>query len=308
MDRQSTRPTGWADLPNDLLVRILLSLNIVDLVMGAARTCRSWRATSKDAELWETVDLTTSKINLVRVALSPYYMINEESGNRLKLALNAALNLSRGNMTCLIFNFYTYIKGRELISAAQRTPNLKRLVLPAWNQIDMEAFEEAVKYWKDLHSLTIPYIYRSENILSSLGTHCKNFSEMKILSPFHLDFAKAIIAHVPNLKVLSLQCVVVYKDAVLHLLTNMKHLEVLNLTHSVVADFNPQHGPEQNLFFQRVNGEISERAVHLKKFILCTDELCPKCSENTLADHSLIRWYEFGEEHWRQDEVPSLAV
>lgn len=120
MDRQSTRPTGWADLPNDLLVRILLSLSIVDLVMGAARTCRSWRATSKDAELWETVDLTTSKINLVRVALSPYYMINEESGNRLKLALNAALNLSRGNMTCLIFNFYTYIKGRELISAAQR--------------------------------------------------------------------------------------------------------------------------------------------------------------------------------------------
>ena len=120
MDRQSTRPTGWADLPNDLLVRILLSLSMVDLVMGAARTCRSWRATSKDAKLWETVDLTTSKINLVRVALSPYSMIDEESGNRLKLALNAALNLSHGNITCLIFNFHVYIKGKESISVAQR--------------------------------------------------------------------------------------------------------------------------------------------------------------------------------------------
>ncbi|GMN32236.1 hypothetical protein TIFTF001_003577 [Ficus carica] len=180
-------------------------------------------------------------------------------------------------MTCLIFNFHLYIKGKELISVAQRSPKLKRLVLPAWNQINLEAFKDVVKYWKDLESLTVPFMYRCERILKSFGVHCKNFSELKILSSFPIHFANAIIAHVPNLKVLSLQYTVVYEDAALHLLRNMKR-------------------------------EIIACALHLKKFLFCTDFRGPKCNGNSITDHSVIWWHEFEEEHWRQDEVPSLAV
>lgn len=120
MDRKSSRPTSWTDLPYDLLVRILLSLNIVDLVTGPARTCRSWRAACNDPVLCEIVDLSSMRTKLVRVAGTPYSTSDEESSYRLKLALNAALNLSHGNMTCLIFNFHVYIKGKESISVAQR--------------------------------------------------------------------------------------------------------------------------------------------------------------------------------------------
>ncbi|GMN32239.1 hypothetical protein TIFTF001_003581 [Ficus carica] len=71
MDRKSSRSTSWIDLPYDLLVRIFLSLNIMDLITGAARTCRTWRAACNDAVLWETMHLSSVKTNLVSVGRSP---------------------------------------------------------------------------------------------------------------------------------------------------------------------------------------------------------------------------------------------
>ncbi|WJX10189.1 hypothetical protein P8452_00942 [Trifolium repens] len=43
--------------------------------------------------------------------------------------LKYALSLSNFNTTCLVFNYFVYLTDAQLITIAERTPNLRRLVL-----------------------------------------------------------------------------------------------------------------------------------------------------------------------------------
>ena len=165
----------------------------------------------------------------------------------------------------------------------------------------MEAFQEAVKYWKCLESLTLPYVFRYEEILSSIGANCKNLSEMKSSCSVDLGLVEAIIANVPRLKVLSLRHTAAFKQALLHLLKSLKNLEVLNLMHVLVADLT-QAGME----LQGIDDEITKCALHLKKFLTCPERLCPKC--NVVEDDNILRCFDLDEDDWRRDEIPSLTI
>ncbi|EXB37391.1 F-box/LRR-repeat protein [Morus notabilis] len=121
MNKKVSRSTSWSDLPHDILVRIFMSLNLLDLVTGAFRTCRTWRAACSDPSLWKKLDLNSVQLNMLSIARRPFSMADNRSCRMLLLVLCGALNLSRGNLTCLmLINFYVDVDGRELIYAAQR--------------------------------------------------------------------------------------------------------------------------------------------------------------------------------------------
>lgn len=123
MDKKISKPTGWDEMPCDLLVKIFMLLNISDLATGASRICRTWRKAACDPGLWKIVDVNSlEKSNsLIDIPGSPDSMSDEEySSSRLMLVLNSALNLSCGQVTCLIFPFNFYIEDKELISVARR--------------------------------------------------------------------------------------------------------------------------------------------------------------------------------------------
>lgn len=68
--------------------------------------------------------------------------------------------------------------------------------------------------------------------MKTIGTNCKNFSELKLTCNFNLDYANAIVKYVPKLKVLSLRATIVFnKEILICILDDLKHLEALNICH-----------------------------------------------------------------------------
>lgn len=169
----------------------------------------------------------------------------------------------------------------------------------------MEGFKEAVKHWQELESLIVPCIYSPMCIMKAIGTHCKNFSKLKIMCPFDMEFAKAIIKYTPELKVLSLRCALVYKDALTHILNKLKHLEVLNVTHCLLVDDSEQDG--FIVVYRQHEEETIEKASRLKNFFCCQHSSCPMC-RRAFDDEGILKWFEYEQELWLADEVTSLAL
>ena len=110
-------------------------------------------------------------------------------------------------------------------------------------------------FWTELESLIAPCVYAPSSMMRAIGCYCKNFTELKLMCPFDYDFAKAIILHTPQLKVLSLHCIVVFKEALIYSLQNLKHLEVLNLSHCLMVS-DIQEGVGYLVVYLRVDDEI----------------------------------------------------
>ncbi|PRQ17771.1 putative F-box domain, leucine-rich repeat domain, L domain-containing protein [Rosa chinensis] len=104
--------------------------------------------------------------------------------------------------------------------------------------LKVAGFEAALKNWPQLESLTIPCDFLVE-IMEVIGKHCNKSAEMKLMCDFYEEYAEAVAAYIPNLKVLSLRCAEVSRGAVLHILNQMNHLQVLNLSHSYIVDHAP---------------------------------------------------------------------
>ncbi|PON62818.1 LRR domain containing protein [Parasponia andersonii] len=260
------------DIPYDILVKIFMALDILDLVTGVSRVCSLWRAASCDAVLWRKIDLSMVRPDSVDIPARPDDLFEDESSNKLMLILKNALNL--------------------------RPP------ISIWNSISIEALEKAVMCWKDLESLTVPCVYAPCSMMRATGAFFKNFCELKIMCPFDIDFAHSIVSQSP-LKVLSLRCAVVFKEALLYLLENLKHLEVLNLTHCLLVSDTQEAGFLE--VYREIDEEISENVSHLKQLLTCKKISCSMC-KIAVDQEDFLRWYDYDEGNWRVDEIPSLTV
>ncbi|PRQ17770.1 putative F-box domain, leucine-rich repeat domain, L domain-containing protein [Rosa chinensis] len=78
------------------------------------------------------------------------------------------------------------------------------------------SLSEAAKNWPLLESLTIPGSFSIE-LMKAIGQHCKNLRELKMMHRFDMNCAENILAYAPSLKVISLRCNRVHRDAVLFL-------------------------------------------------------------------------------------------
>jgi len=106
------------DLIHEILVKIFLCLNVVDVAV-ASLVCKSWNEACHEPSLWNKIDLST----LGSYCFSkPLNKVEAYRHSSLKMTqfLKHVFDLSGGNTTFLIFNFYVYLTNEQLILVAQR--------------------------------------------------------------------------------------------------------------------------------------------------------------------------------------------
>ncbi|KAK4571676.1 hypothetical protein RGQ29_030191 [Quercus rubra] len=260
----------WEDLDTDILVKIFQSFDILELTSGIAHVCSAWRMACCDPLLWKTLDLSMMKSNFIKIPLEPYVYVDGRSDKILTRLLKISMSLSRGNITTLIFHFNLFVSDEQLTYTAERCPQLRRLVLPAWNRIKKTGICKAIRAWKDLESLTMPGIANPPYLMEEISKNCKNFRELKIMGPCDKFFASTLATYLPTLKVLSLRCSMLYKEALIIVLDSLPHLEVLNISHCLLIEVLPPPGPKK---------------------------------VRTKIDEGLMRWYRYEEGLWKADEM-----
>lgn len=295
----------WEDLNIDVLVKILQRFDILELTSDIGHVCKSWRYAACDPLLWRTLDFSMLTSNFIKIPLEPYVYVDGRSEKQLTRLLKIALNLSRGDTTTLIFHFNLYVSDDQLTYTAERSRKLKRLVLPAWNRIKKTGICKAISMWKDLESLTMPSIANPPYFMEEVSKHCKKFSELKIMGPCDVFLVQTLIRCVPNLKVLSLRCSILYKDALLLILDGLNNLEVLNISHSLIVEGPPPPAPRKVM--EELDESILEKGLRLREFFTCMNDSCIMC-RRMKEDEGLIRWYKYEQGLWKEDEVSSLAI
>nr|XP_048326337.1 F-box/LRR-repeat protein At3g48880 isoform X2 [Ziziphus jujuba var. spinosa] len=289
----------WNDLDIDILVKIFQSFSIFELTSGIAHVCSAWRMACCDPLLWKTLDLSILKSNFIKIPLEPYVYVDGRSDKELTRVLKLSLSLSRRNILTLIFHVNLYVSDDQLTYTAERCPELKRLVLPAWNRIKKSGICKAIQTWKNLESLTMPSIANPPYLMEEISKNCKNFSELKIMGPCEILCASSIVTYLPKLKVLSLRCSMLLKDVLIILLDGLQHLEVLNISHCLLYEVSPP--PAAKRLVRELDHFILERASRLRKFITCMKDTCIMC-QRTKNDEGLMRWYKYEEGLWKADE------
>ncbi|XP_031275940.1 F-box/LRR-repeat protein At3g48880-like [Pistacia vera] len=188
-----------------------------------------------------------------------------------------------------------------------RCPQLRRLVMPAWNRIKNDVICEAIRTWRCLESLTMPSIVDPPYLIEERALNCKNFNELKVMGPFDVLFASMIAKFLPNLKALSLRCSMIVKDALMLILDDLPNLEVLNISHCLLieAPLLPSSMPEK--IIRKLDKIILQKAAQLREFLTCTKHSCIMC-QRTRSDEGFLRWYKYEEGLWKIDEARSLAL
>lgn len=164
---------------------------------------------------------------------------------------------------------------------------------------------KAIELWKDLESLTMPSIVNFPRLVQEIATNCMKFSELKIMGPFDIYFASSLVTYLPKLKVLSLRCSMLNKDALIIVLDNLLCLEVLNISHCLLIEVPPPPAPRR--IVRQLDKTILEKASRLHYFLACMSDTCNMC-QKTRNDEGFMRWYKYDEGLWKEDEVSSLAL
>ncbi|GKB41785.1 F-box/LRR-repeat protein, partial [Tanacetum coccineum] len=295
----------WEDMHNDILVKIFQTIHIVELTPGIGQVCRSWRDAASDPIMWRTLDLSMMKSYYIRMPSYPYIFVGPESDKLVTKVLKNALILSRGNISALFFHVYLFVSEEQFAFTAERCPRLKRLVLPAWDRITRPALYKAISMWKDLESLTMPSISDPFYIMDEISKNCKNFSQLKIMGRFGMSYARALAICLPNLKVLSLRCTMLLRDALIKVLDGLKHLKVLNISHCILVEILQPSAPKK--VFEELDEEIIRKARHIRQFITCMNDVCVMC-KRTRLDKGLLRWFNYEEGIWKEDEVSFVVI
>ncbi|CAA6662663.1 unnamed protein product [Spirodela intermedia] len=274
----------WEEMEIDGLVKIFKELNMIEMA-PVSQVCRSWRLACADPLLWRILDLGRMKSNFIPTRASPFVWVDDR-------------------ISSMIFHFDLYMKDEHLNYIADRCPHLRRLVLPAWNRITRTGICQAIRRWEELESLTMPTIQYPPYIMEEISRSCKNFSQLKIMGSFDVNFASSIHSNLPTLKVLSVRCSRLSKEALLFILDRMENLEVLNISHCLIVE-----GPASSSkrIMRELDAAILGKASRLREFAYCLDQLCV-CCRRMNVDEGLMRWYRYEDWFWRKDEVSSLDL
>ncbi|XP_027351362.1 F-box/LRR-repeat protein At3g48880-like [Abrus precatorius] len=304
MGSSSESKANWNELSYDILIKIFMNLTFVDL-SAVSQVCRSWREACSSSEIWNKLDMSILNCKLCNnKSKTPLAWSDEYSSATLSQMLKDALSLSNGNTSCLIFHYFIPITDEHLVSAAERTRNLKRLVLPGWGNISNTGVYQAMKLWRNLESMTITSNFNHPFVFAAIGRYCKNFYELKITCSFSIELADALIKHTPNLKVLSIRSTMVNKKALFSVLDSLEHLEVVNICHSLILE-KTSASPTYVVYpIHELPNHLNESC--LKKLLTCQAKTCIRCKYGRVNSQRK-KEYEFLEILWREDEITSLA-
>ncbi|XVF70659.1 hypothetical protein PTKIN_Ptkin11bG0180000 [Pterospermum kingtungense] len=243
----SEAKSGWGDLDNDLLQQIFVLLPFSDLITSVSLVCRYWKLAAGTV-FWkdcETLDL--SSLEILGLASSyefPY--VDKNKFEALKFLLNRETMEHHGRcVRNIIFGPTMSLNKKHLDFIAERTPKLKKLMLPESHDLTSKAILRFIQKWSELEDLSVgPLEHKaSDGFIRTLGSSCKNLTRLHILgsSPmklrillslfFTLDENKAsiIAENLPKLSVFSIDDTKLHKSGVLVLLSKSKNLVELNL-------------------------------------------------------------------------------
>ena len=180
-----------------------------------------------------------------------------------------------------------------------RTPNLKRLVLPMSGEISKNGLEIAMRSWRCLESITITTVVYDFKFFDAIGKHCKNITSLKFACFFGQEEAESLVKYTPNLKFLSFRDMPINHRALCRVLNNLEHLEVVNLSHSLIVD--KMDGALQLYSIDDVLSRVNISC----KLITCQITTCLRCknpfARNPRMPHGSL------EDIWREDEIMSLS-
>lgn len=159
--------------------------------------------------------------------------------------------------------------------------------------------------WPHLESMMMPSIANPPYLLEEISKNCKNFSKLKIMGPFDICFASSLVLYIPKLKVLSLRCSVIFKDALITILDKLQDLEVLNISHCILIEAGPS--PLSKRVVKEIDPFIMAKANRLREFLVCMNDSCIMC-QRARSDEGLMRWYKYEKGLWKSDEARSLAL
>ncbi|XP_064992455.1 F-box/LRR-repeat protein At3g48880-like [Musa acuminata AAA Group] len=247
------------------------------------------------SSLWRMVDLQVLQSNFVRV----------DTGLRLPQALRTVVACGRANVRCIIFHPSLHMNDEQLNLIARGCPRLKRLVLPCMEHISKAAICNAIKNWRGLKSITVPDMASPLHTIQTINRSCKRLTELKVMGSLHGEFASAISMYL-RLKVLSLRCCTVSAASIMLICMCMKHLEVCNLSHSLVYLNEGWEAMPLKKWMDNIVGELLVEKVEqnssLRSFIYCQDyESCSACRRMMSGEMRL-------QKEWRRDEVNSFDL
>ncbi|KAK7340167.1 hypothetical protein VNO77_20862 [Canavalia gladiata] len=281
-----------------------MALNAADIAT-VSMVCKSFNRLCRDPSLWNKLDLTTLSSYRFKVPHDRLGVWKDQlSSKKLNQLLSSVLDLSKGNTTYLIFNYYVYLSDLQLIYVAERTPNLKRLVLPSSGDLTKVGIVKAMKWWQDLESVTITSVVSHPYIFYAVQEYGKKITELKFTCGFQEYHAEALIKHTPNLRTLSVRSVIVSMKGLCLVLKTMKHLEVVNICHSLIMD---RKSPTSRVVVYRIpdlKDHLNKKC--LAKLIYCQGNWCLRC-KNARDTNPNREPYGHFEDIWREDEIPSLS-
>ncbi|KAF2569250.1 hypothetical protein F2Q68_00027376 [Brassica cretica] len=184
--------------------------------------------------------------------------------------------------------------------AAQRMPNIRKLVLPRWCHLSENSYQFAFRQWKNLQTLIIDQRHSSltwRHKIQASGENCINLTNLKSMACLNEVVVKEIVRCFPNLKKLSLSfCDIIDTFKVLPIITSLKKLTIFNLSHCRFL---------QRCGYMICGRELENILLETARYkcealiISCLHVDCKFC-ENA---YGIVRLHAFFKKNWRNDEI-----
>ncbi|CAH8362851.1 unnamed protein product [Eruca vesicaria subsp. sativa] len=308
--------SGWEDMERNILAKIFGMLNVIDIIKGASRVCVSWFLASHSKALWKTIDL--SNIESV-ISENPYKVENlandAERQYELRNILAEITKFNSSVTTNLVFDYNYYIQEEELAIIAPKMPNVKKLALPLYRNLNENSLMFTFSQWKNLQTLVItqPHLPITKANFQAIGENCKSLTSLKLIRPLNTNLAEQLVSYFSNLKSLSFQGASISKKSLLSLVTNHQNLRILNLSHCLYIEFDGMPGDRNTMSVLDLHTEnlVQTATKKLDRFIVCSNH-CGTC--NVLWELFWSGWnfpydYEyctFSNKQWKTDEIEEL--
>ncbi|CAF2063409.1 hypothetical protein HID58_072681 [Brassica napus] len=306
----------WENMEKNILAKIFGMLNVVDIIKGTSRVCISWFLASHNKSLWKTIDLSNLKSIISKIPDKADPLSNDEEHQyELRNILAEITKFNSSVTTNLVFDNCYYIQEEELAIIAPTMPNVKKLSLPLYHNLNENSLMFTFSQWKNLQTLVItqPGLPIRNANFRAIGENCKNLTSLKLIRLLDNDLAYQIVSYFSNLESLSFRGAALYIDALLSLVTDHQNLGNLNLSHCLYIDCKGFANVYYNNYI-KASGLETENIVQtatqkLDTFIVCSNH-CETCNE--LRGRMRGRWdfhcnyCMLSNEQWKTDEIKEL--
>ncbi|GLT27040.1 hypothetical protein SLA2020_020690 [Shorea laevis] len=251
---------GWGDLEGSLLLKIFKQLPREDLISSTWFVCRWWRSLSSAILFWKDESTLELRTDVKRLSRSR----KTDPSQRLKEALKCVMDcFSRGSSShnCAAVRTILFPRPMVLLDmhinlVAKRSLKLRKLILPKAYTVTVPGLSRAIRKWKELEELSIGPLnnLNAPSFFRVLGKTCRNLTILTLSSYctgsrvyFRLDEINSLSLSrcVPQLSMLSMDQMPMFRSGVCIILQKCKNLEKLNLSQCgrMFYDYPSIYGP-----------------------------------------------------------------